>query len=61
MIDASTFDARLITVRDEPEMARLPKPQPFAAPVFIHDVVTPLAGETVLSLLMKRMMKDDQP
>lgn len=39
----------------------LPAPQPFAAPVFIHDCVTPLAGETLLSLLMKRMAQDDQP
>lgn len=36
----------------------LPNPQPFGAPVFITDVVTPLAGETVLSLLMKRMAAD---
>lgn len=33
----------------------LPKPQPFGAPVLITDTVTPLAGETVLALLMKRM------
>ena len=43
------------------EPLRLPAPQPIAAPVFIHDCVTPLAGETLLSLLMKRMMRDDQP
>jgi hypothetical protein len=36
----------------------LPKPQPFGTPVFITDAVTPLAGETVLSLLMKRMMAE---
>jgi hypothetical protein len=35
-----------------------PKPQPLATPVFIHDCVTPLGGETVLSLLMKRLARD---
>jgi len=33
----------------------LPAPVPFSAPVFIGDCVTPLAGETVLSLLWKRL------
>ena len=37
----------------------LPKPQPFGAPVFMMDAVTPLAGETVLSLLWKRMAEND--
>ena len=47
--------------RLEAEPVRLPKPQPFGAPVLITDVVTPLAGETVLSLLMKRIAaRDDQ-
>ncbi|WP_159453100.1 hypothetical protein [Pseudooctadecabacter jejudonensis] len=32
----------------------LPKPQPFGVPVLIGDCASPLAGETVLSLLMKR-------
>jgi hypothetical protein len=43
------------------EPIRLPKPQPLGAPVLIYDCVTPVGGETLLSLLMKRMMKDDQP
>lgn len=43
------------TVQDVP----LPKPQPFGAPVLISDCATPLAGETVLALLMKRMMGDE--
>lgn len=51
------FDWTKPQVQDIP----LPKPQPFAAPVFIHDCVTPLAGETLLSLLMKRMQENDQP
>ena len=37
----------------------LPKPVPVGAPVLISDCITPLVGETVLSLLMKRMMRDD--
>ena len=36
-----------------------PAPQPVAPPVFIHDCVTPLGGETVLSLLLKRSLKED--
>lgn len=36
----------------------LPKPQPLATPVLIGDCASPLAGETVLSLLWKRL---DQP
>lgn len=40
-----------------------PMPQPLATPVLISDVVTPLGGETLLSLLMKRLARDaqDQP
>ncbi|MEM6303765.1 MAG: hypothetical protein AAF744_03540 [Pseudomonadota bacterium] len=36
----------------------LPKPKPFGAPVLITDVVTPLAGETVFSLLWKQMERE---
>ena len=63
MTDATYFDqdyARAAGRQDE-EVLHLPAPQPFAAPVFIHDCVTPLGGETLLSLLMKRMMAGDQP
>ena len=41
------------------ERVDLPAPQPFAAPVFIADAVTPLAGETVLSLLWRRLEGGD--
>lgn len=37
----------------------LPRPQPFGGSVFISDCITPLCGETVLSLLLKRMARDD--
>lgn len=33
----------------------LPAPQPFSAPVLIGDCATPLAGETLLSLLWRRL------
>lgn len=45
--------------RTKPQAPPLPKPQPFGAPVLISDCVTPLCGETVLSLLLKRMMQSD--
>lgn len=51
MTDATTF--YLAPPRKAAELP-LPKPVPFAAPVFIGDVATPLAGETVLSLLLRR-------
>ena len=38
----------------------LPKPQPLAVPVLIGDCASPLAGETVLSLLFKRLDRGDQ-
>ena len=37
----------------------MPAPVPFAAPVLIGDCATPLAGETVLSLLWRRMERND--
>ncbi|WP_165611605.1 hypothetical protein [Cognatiyoonia sediminum] len=41
------------------ESVELPAPVPFSTPVLITDCVTPLAGETVLSLILKRL--DNQP
>lgn len=38
-----------------------PAPQPLSAPVLIYDCVTPLGGETLLSLLMKKLAERDQP
>jgi len=46
------------TAKEKAKPVRLPAPQPLGAPVLIYDCVTPLGGETLLSLLMKRMMKD---
>jgi hypothetical protein len=57
MVDATSSDfGRQHTVR---KTADLPKPQPFGAPVLISDCITPLCGETVLSLLLKRMARRD--
>lgn len=36
-----------------------PAPVPVSAPVLIGDAVTPLAGGTLLSLLMQRMAETD--
>ena len=41
------------------EAVTLPAPVPFAAPVFISDCASPLAGETVLSLLWRRLDRDE--
>ena len=45
--------------RDQTAALTLTEPQPFAAPVLISDVATPLAGETLLSLLWKRLDRSD--
>ena len=58
MTDATQIGWRIAPAQKEAEPVRLPAPQPLAAPVFIYDCVTPLGGETLLSLLMKRMMQE---
>ena len=50
-----------IRVQPTRTAAPLPKPVAFDAPVLIGDCVTPLSGETVLSLLWKRMDGDQTP
>ena len=44
--------------RERREAVTLPAPVVLSAPVFISDCATPLAGETVLSLLWKRLDRD---
>jgi len=61
MTDASLANGAYALRKERSESIRLPKPQVLGAPVFINDCVTPLAGETMLSLIMQRIMKDDQP
>ncbi len=55
MTDATDFISVPRATHDKPETVTLPKPVPFGAPVLISDCVNPLAGETLLSLLWKRM------
>ena len=61
MSDATFFGRVQAAPKIKAETAPLPKPQPLGAPVFMTDAITPLAGETVLSLLMKRMMRETEP
>ena len=62
MTDATYLSGQYVQPKATTQPLRLPAPQPSAAPVFIHDCVTPVAGETLLSLLMKRMIHDaDKP
>jgi hypothetical protein len=62
MTDASLhhgpFGRRKETTADSRPL-RLPAPQPLGLPVFVQDCVTPLGGETLLSLLLKRAAKED--
>lgn len=59
MTDATDFTALPRIIRDTPASIPLPAPVPFGAPVLISDCVSPLGGETLLSLLWKRMEKSD--
>lgn len=59
MTDVSFSDIPRVARAPRPKQVMLPKPQPFGPPVLITDCVTPLGGETLLSLLMKRMMQAD--
>lgn len=59
MTDATASDLPFTRTPARTEPLRLAPPQPFDAPVLIGDAVTPLAGETVLSLLWKRLYRED--
>ena len=54
MTDATATWVPQVAARQE----TLPAPVPFSAPVLIGDCATPLAGETVLSLLWRRLGDD---
>ena len=60
MTDATHIPGQFVRQKSKTTPLVRPKPQPLATPVFIHDCVTPLGGETVLSLLMKRLARDAQ-
>jgi len=55
MTDATDFTAVPYVRRDTAQSLPLPQPVPFGAPVLISDCANPLGGETLLSLLWKRM------
>ncbi|EBA13693.1 hypothetical protein [Roseobacter sp. CCS2] len=55
MTDATDFSTIPRVAKPEQPSVPLPAPVPFGAPVLISDCVNPLAGETLLSLLWKRL------
>lgn len=57
MTDATYFASGQAPAQDQGAQVHLPRPQPFSTPVLMADAITPLAGETVLSLLWKRLEK----
>ncbi len=61
MTDATDFTALPRVTREKPPSVPLPAPVVAGAPVLISDCVNPLAGETLLSLLWKRMDAKNPP
>jgi hypothetical protein len=59
MTDASITDIPRVARTSGPKAMPLPRPQPFGAPLLISDCASPLGGDTVLGLLLKRMMRAD--
>ncbi|MFA8440957.1 hypothetical protein [Yoonia sp.] len=55
MTDTTDFSSIPQAAWQEKPSIPLPAPVPFGAPVLISDCVNPLAGETLLSLLWKRL------
>ena len=60
MTDATDLSMIPRVRREAAETVPLPAPVPFGAPVLISDCINPLAGETLLSLLWKRMEGDSE-
>lgn len=60
MTDATFIPGQIHHPQSDAVAEVKPAPQPLGVPVFIHDCVTPLGGETLLSLLMKRLAQADQ-
>lgn len=59
MTDVSILGVPRVVRQKKAQSVPLPKPEPFGLPVLIGDCATPLVGETVLSLLMKRLARND--
>lgn len=59
MTDTTQFSGTLAGSRKHRRPAiALPPPQLLGGPVFIHDCVTPAGGETLLSLILKKLAQD---
>jgi hypothetical protein len=61
MTDLTFFDipAQGIATQTRATQLSLPKPVMFGPPVFINDVASPLAGQTVLLMLLGRCQPDE--
>ncbi|MEO1639033.1 MAG: hypothetical protein AAFU41_07280 [Pseudomonadota bacterium] len=59
MTDATDFSRIPLVKKHADDTVPLPAPVPFDAPVLIGDCVTPLSGETMLSLLWKRLDRQE--
>ncbi|MFG5381565.1 MULTISPECIES: hypothetical protein [unclassified Yoonia] len=60
MTDATDFSVIPTVRRQKTASLPLPAPVPFGAPVLISDCVSPLAGETLLSLIWRRLDGTDE-
>ena len=60
MTDATDFSAAPYVRREAAPALPLPHPVPFDAPVLLSDCASPLAGETLLGLIWKRMESPDK-
>lgn len=59
MTDTTDLTGIAHVTPSKPASMPLPAPVPFGLPVLVSDCVTPLAGETLLGLLWKRIDSDD--
>lgn len=60
MTDATDLTAIPHVRRMTGDSVPLPHPVPFSPPVLISDCISPLAGETLLGLLWRRMDGRDE-
>ncbi|MDP5084929.1 MAG: hypothetical protein NWQ23_05865 [Yoonia sp.] len=61
MTDATDFSSIPYVRQSKEARMVLPAPVHFGAPVLISDCASPLAGETLLSLLWKRLDQSTDP
>jgi len=60
MTDITDFSSIPVVRRSRPATVPLPVPVPFDAPVLIGDCITPLSGETILSLIWRRLDRQNK-